>query len=184
MRLVLLVSLAALSAGALSGCKPTPPADTQAAAGPAVDAPRRKPGLWKQSMLIQEGDSIQNVPICLDAASDAKLSWWGRPGSDCSTSQVSRQPDGSWKFQSTCALPQGGQVVTEGRAVGDFTRSYQVVADSRVTGAPNDNLNGSHSVTIDAVWQGDCPKGMKPGDMDLPNGQRVNALGVLSAPQG
>jgi hypothetical protein len=37
-------------------------------------------------------------------------------------------------------------------------------------------MNGSHKMVLDAVWQGPCPAGFKPGDMELPGGMKINVL--------
>lgn len=154
-------------------------ASGQTVAAPVVEVPARKPGLWKQTLLVEGVDMIQTVQLCLDAASDAKLAWWGQSGfkQACSKNEIVKQPDGSWKFSSVC---EGGGVKTtnDGSAVGNFESKYQIRADSTTTGAPVPQMNGSRTITIDAEWVGECPAGMAPGDMELPNGQRMNMLEV------
>lgn len=142
-----------------------------------VEVPKRKPGLWKQTMLVEGIDVIQTVQLCIDAASDSKLAWWGQQGfkQACSKNEVVRQPDGSWKFSSVCS-GAGVKTTNDGSAVGDFSSKYQLRADSTTSGAPVPEMNGSRSITIDAVWAGECPAGMKPGDMETANGQRINML--------
>lgn len=145
----------------------------------AVEVPKRKPGLWKQTMLIEGLDAIQTTKLCLDAATDAKLAWWGQQGfkQSCSKSEVKREPDGSWRFSSVC---EGGGVKTtnDGTAVGDFNSRYQLKAESSTSGAPVPEMNGSRTVTIDAEWVGECPANMRAGDIELPNGQRVNIVEI------
>ena len=50
---------------ALAGCA-KPPLDT----GPA-----RRPGLWDQHVVL--AGRVQAGRLCLDAATDRQLSWWG-----------------------------------------------------------------------------------------------------------
>ena len=153
---------------------------TDAAGGPAgaaVEVPKRKPGLWKQTVLIEGIDALQTVQLCLDEASDPKLAWWGQQGfkQACSKNDINRQPDGSWKFSSICE-GAGVKTTNDGAAVGDFSSRYQLKAESTTTGAPVPQMNGSRTVTIDAEWLSECPAGMRPGDIDLPDGQRMNVL--------
>lgn len=177
---VVVVGLALLSAS----CGKPEAGDTDAdpaakTASAVVEVPTRKAGLWKQTMTLEGMDMIQSVQICIDAASDAKLAWWGQQGlrQACSKNEVSKAPDGSWKFSSIC---EGGGVktVSNGVAVGNFEERYQLKAESTTTGAPLAQMNGSRTVTIDAQWVGECPSGMKPGDMKLPDGRTVNMLNI------
>lgn len=158
--------------------------DGQKAAGGSnasavVEVPKRKPGLWKQTMLVEGIDVIQTVQLCLDPDSDSKLAWWGQQGfkQACSKNEIEKQPDGSWKFSSVCE-GAGVRTTNDGSAVGDFNSRYQLKAESSTSGAPIPEMNGTRTITIDAEWVGECPAGMKPGDMDLPNGQRMNMLEV------
>lgn len=174
----ILVGVAALG---LTACKrnDAEKTDKQIAAAPTVEVPKRKPGLWKQTLLVEGLDVLQTVQLCLDEASDSKLAWWGQQGfkQSCSKNEITRAPDGSWAFNSVC---EGGGVKTTntGSAVGDFNSRYQIKADTTTSGAPIAQMNGSRTITIDAEWVGECPAGMKPGDMELPNGQRMNMLEV------
>ncbi|MGE5567084.1 MAG: DUF3617 domain-containing protein [Parcubacteria group bacterium] len=150
-----------------------------------VETPKRKPGLWKQTMLIEGLDVVQSAKLCLDEATDSKVSWWAQQGvrSGCAKNDVQRQPDGSWKFSSVCQMEGGIRMVTEGSAVGDFDSKYEVKAETTTSGAPMAQMNGTRTVTIDAEWQGPCPADMKPGDMELPDGRRMNML-AMAAPAG
>jgi hypothetical protein len=157
----------------------TADAGDKAAAPAVVEVPARKPGLWRQTMLVEGIDMIQTVELCLDKASDGKLAWWGQQGfkQACSKNEIKHQADGSWTFSSVCE-GAGVKTTNDGSAVGDFSSKYQIKADSTTTGAPVPEMNGSRTITIDAEWLGECAAGMKPGDMDLPNGQRINMLEV------
>ena len=175
--LALSLAAAAVLVAGCNGQKTDGAADTGAPA--QVEVPKRTPGLWKQTMLVEGVDMLQTVKICLDEASDAKLAWWGQQGfkQSCSKNEIAKQADGSWKFSSVCE-GAGVKTTNDGSAVGDFSSKYQLKAESTTTGAPIPQMNGSRTITIDAEWVSECPTGMKPGDMDLPNGQRVNMLEV------
>jgi hypothetical protein len=187
--LVLTLALAA-------GCQKKPAGEKAAEAGKAgADAsatvpgpaaglatpPRRKPGLWKQSVTM--GQAAQITRLCLDAATEAKISMWGAQATKemCKTNQMSRQLDGSWKFVSECDMGGGGRITTTGVATGDFGSSYQMTADSVTTGASSPQMNGAHKMVIQATWEGPCPAGFKPGDMELPGGMKINMLDMAKA---
>lgn len=164
-----------------TACSPreSGPDAKKAAAAPVAETPKRKPGLWKQTMLVEGIDGIQSVQLCLDGPSDAKLSWWGQQGfkQTCSKNEISQETDGSWRFSSVCE-GAGVRTTNDGAAVGDFNTKYQLKAVSTTSGAPIPEMNGTRDVSIDAEWLGACPTGMRPGDMELPDGRRINMLKV------
>lgn len=175
--------MAAMMIGAvalpLAACDRQAADEEDGAAAPAVvETPKRKAGLWKQTMSIEGLNMVQTANLCLDADSDKKLAWWAQQGvrGGCDKNDVSRNPDGSWSFSSVCHLEGGMKTTTTGHAVGDFQRAYQVKAESTTEGAPIPAMNATRTVVIDSAWQGECPAGMQPGDMELPTGQRVNIL--------
>jgi hypothetical protein len=182
--------MAAMMIGAvalpLAACDRQAPEEEDAgpSAPAVVETPTRKAGLWKQTMSIEGLNMIQTVNLCLDAASEKKVSWWAQQGArgGCDKNDVQRNPDGSWSFSSVCHLEGGMKTTTTGQAVGDFQRAYQVKAESTTEGSPIPAMNRTNTVTIDATWLGECPAGMVAGDMDLPSGQRMNVLQMAAQP--
>lgn len=163
----------------VGGCDPEPA--EKGAVKPGVverPAPVRKPGLWKQTMLIEPGDLMQTATLCLDKTAEAQLSWWSNAGlrASCSENDVRRRADGSWAFQSVCGVAEGVKTTTVGSATGDFQSRYQTRSEVTTTNAPVAALSGTRTVVIDGEWLGPCPAGMNPGDLELPSGQRVNLL--------
>lgn len=174
----ILTALALLALAGVAACDGKSSSDKpQAKAAAPVETPRRKPGLWKQTVLIEDMNALQSVSLCLDAESDLALSWWSQQGfrQGCSRNEVKRQPDGSWRFSAFCEAG-GVQTTSQGSAVGDFSRKYQLKSEVTTVNSPVPQMNGTRQITIDAEWQGECPRGMNPGDLDLPDGQRVNLL--------
>ncbi|THD81288.1 MAG: hypothetical protein E7812_04620 [Phenylobacterium sp.] len=153
------------------------PATAAAPATPQMTPPARRPGLWEQR--VSNGDYVQVTRICLDAAVDAKLSWWGQQATQdiCQKNLFTHRPDGAWAVSSVCDMGTGGKVTTAGTATGDFASKYQLRAESSTVGAAAPQMNGVHRFVIDAAWMGACPAGMQPGDMTLPGGVRINLLG-------
>lgn len=183
MRILIAGILAGASMG-VAACDRQAPREEPAAEAPAaVEVPSRKPGLWRQTMMVDGVDVLQSVSLCLDAAADKQVAWWGQQGlrEGCEKNEVTRNPDGSWSFAAVCTMQGGVKTTNNGRAVGDFQSRYQVTAETTTTGSPMPALNGTRAITIDATWEGECPADMRPGDMELPSGQRMNVLQLSNA---
>jgi len=191
MRAAAVLLAASALALAATACKrreetaPQPPAAPDAATTPsAPQAPaappalKRKAGLWEMRLSMADNDFVQTMRLCVDEASEAKMSVWGGQTTKemCSRNNVTRRPDGTWAFSSVCDMGSGGTVTTAGTASGDFQKRYQVRAETSTVGAAVPQMNRASTLTIDASWQGPCEAGMKGGDMVLPGGVRVNAL--------
>ncbi|WP_091741121.1 DUF3617 domain-containing protein [Phenylobacterium immobile] len=146
-----------------------------AGAASAQSYPTRKPGLWKQSMNAG-GQTVQSS-LCLDAATDRRMSAFGQNAGTRSCTRMTVTPAaGGWSFDSVCPIAGGGQIVTKGTARGDFNSRYQVKATSVTTGAKVAMMNGTQQMDITSTWAGACPAGMVPGDMTMPGGIKVNIL--------
>jgi hypothetical protein len=141
--------------------------------------PPRKPGLWQQT--VSSDKTNQTTKICLDARVDQVMSWWGAQAgkSACSENTITPRAGGGWDFKAVCETGPGGRVVSTGQATGDFGSHYTVDMTSITTGAPVALANGTRKIKIDATWQGPCPADMKPGDMALPGGVKINLLEVM-----
>ncbi len=161
-----------------------PAAGTAPAPGPAA-TPKRKPGLWSQTVTM-EGFS-QTTRICLDEATEAKLSVVGGQMSQEACSQTAMTPrvGGGWSFSSTCDMGSGGKTATSGVITGDFASKYRMEADTTTEGAAAPQMNGARKMVMDAAWQGPCPADFKPGEMEMPNGMKINmlAMGAAAAPK-
>ncbi len=157
------------------------PAGDQAAA-PAP--PRRKPGLWEQRVSTE--GMVQVSRICIDEALEKRLGWWGQQATTegCEKNLVTRRTDGGWQFSSVCDMGTGGKTTTSGVATGDFDRRYVVQAQSSTVGAEAPQMNGTRDINIESAWQGACPEGFRPGDMELPGGIRLNLLDMAGAGAG
>jgi hypothetical protein len=153
-----------------------------------VAGPSRKAGLWEQS-LTRDGKPgrLGGLKVCLDAATDRKLSVFGRhfDQGDCRR-QVTRDATGVYRFNSTCNLEDGAVLKAMGAATGDFASSYTVHSEVNVSGSPIETMNGMHEIKISAHYKGPCPAGMRPGDVSLGSGMKANLdhlphiAGVLS----
>ncbi len=154
------------------------PAAASSASAPLA-APRRKAGLWKQT--VSSEGSTQTMTLCLDDATEAKMTVWGGQitRNACPKNDI-RPTAGGWSFESECDMGGGGKVATKGTATGDFASSYVVKATSVTTGSSIPSANGTADMEMTGTWAGACPAGMKPGDMTLPGGMKMN-LNTIAA---
>lgn len=148
------------------------PAAANAPAAP-IGPPKRKPGLWAQT--VSTAGMTQTSKLCLDEATEAKMSVWGQQmGQDMCARNVITPTAGGWSFDSECAMTGAGTIKTTGTATGDFNSKYVVKATSTTSGSSMAQANGTHEMEVTATYEGPCPAGMKPGDMTLPGGMTVN----------
>ena len=137
------------------------PAAPVAPAGP----PKRKPGLWAQT--VSTAGRTQTSKICLDEATDARMSAWGQAmGQDICSKNAVTPIAGGWKFDAECSMG-GGKTSTTGTATGDFNSKYVVKATTVTSGSSMPQADGTHDMELTATWEGPCPAGMKPGDMSM-----------------
>lgn len=179
MRKLVLISLAG-AAALLAACgKPAATTQATASASPLAvqDMPRRKAGLWRQTVALEGSDkAMPALEACSDAASEAKLNLLGQHRNKdlCQSQSFSRNSDGSIAFNVACDMGSRGKTVSTGVISGDFNSSYKIAMESKTTGAPVPQLNAERKMTITATWIGACPAGEKGGDMILANGSKIN----------
>lgn len=177
MRRVLILGVSLL---ALAACQKK--TDATAALGDAPKAavaaqmtspPKRKPGLWAQT--IATGGMTQTMKLCLDEATEAKLTVWGQQvGKDICAKNEITPTVGGWSFTSACDMGAAGKVSTTGKATGDFNSKYVIKATSVTTGSSMAQANGTHEMEMTGTWEGACPATMKPGDMTMAGGVTIN----------
>ncbi|MDP1616118.1 DUF3617 family protein [Phenylobacterium sp.] len=160
---------------------PAEPGSAASDQATAPAAPQRKPGLWEQRVSTE--GMVQVSRICIDEALEQRLGWWGQQATTegCEKNLVTRRADGGWQFSSVCDMGSGGKTTTSGVATGDFDTRYVVKAQSSTVGAEAPQMNGTREVNIESAWQGACPEGFRPGDMELPGGIRLNLLDMAGA---
>lgn len=173
---VAVLALAACGKGADKAAAPSAAASAPGPSGGAIqaaDLPHPTPGLWKISANIMGHDQV--MQMCMDEAYVAKTSAWGQGAnaSKCSKQDFQKGLDGSITFSSECETGNGGHTSTKGTVTGDLSSHYKVTMDVTATGAgPAD---GTHTLTTESERIGDCPAGMKGGDMVLPGGMKMSA---------
>jgi len=162
-------------------------ASLAAAATPALsagfDLPPRKPGQWEMSIQVDAGGMApQVIRMCIDAETGKLLNnkVGGMASQMCSRQEQKKDGD-AIVLESDCRV---GDMTTSSRTVvtGDFNSAYTMKSDVQMGGS-----NATRSVqaagpkgpmtqqtTIEAKHLGDCAEGMKPGDIDLGEGRKMN----------
>jgi hypothetical protein len=169
MRKVLLVGLAAVSLG---GCG-------QGLFG-GVQSPHRKPGLWEQTLVSDRLPAPLVTKWCFDAASDRQMPVLGRrqrngggAGGPAPTCKMSLTKNGdSYVSDSQCSRG-GATMVNHSVVSGDFEAQYTITSTLTIQGAPDPARNGQHGSKTTAVYKGECPPELQPGQVEMPNGEVV-----------
>ena len=137
-----------------------------------LDLPSRKAGLWEITMAIEKSKGLPAFTsrICLDPATDRVLMDHGlKLAAGRCRNLAPRRQGQSYVIDADCKV---GGTASKTRIVitGDFDSAYTLRMES--PGA--DKGAQGPLMTQTAAWKGaDCP-GMKPGDMTLPGGLKVN----------
>jgi hypothetical protein len=149
-----------------------------AAAAPALTQwPRRKPGLWTQTMTLKEQGFTRSFRFCVDETSDQKMGLDSQ-GDDgrCQRKSMTRGLDGGWTVVSSCDMGAAGKSDSTIRVSGDFNSRYVMDIASTTSGAAQPAMNGEHRMSMTAEWSGACPAGWSGGDVEMPGGRRMNLL--------
>jgi hypothetical protein len=167
----------AKAAGA-SGAPAATTGATPAAAAPALTQwPKRKPGLWTQTMTLQAQGFTRTFRFCVDETSDEKMGLDTQGDSTrCQRGSMTRGADGGWTVVSTCDMGPGGTSKSTIHVAGDFNTHYVMDVTSVTTGASTPQMNGEHKMNMTADWSGACPAGWAGGDVEMPGGRRMNML--------
>ncbi|MEJ2816315.1 MULTISPECIES: DUF3617 family protein [unclassified Caulobacter] len=160
-----------------------PAAPGAAAPAPAATAPaptqwpKRKPGLWTQTMTLKAQGFTRSFRFCVDETSDEKMGLDTQAEDKrCQRKSMTRGADGGWTVVSTCDMGPGGKTESTIHVVGDFNTRYVMDVTSVTSGASSPAMNGEHKMGMTAEWSGACPAGWTGGDVEMPGGRRINLL--------
>ena len=148
-----------------------------AAAGSALaaDLPKRKSGLWevKTSMPDMPAQAQQGpIQVCVDEKTDdmSQAVADAEAKKNCSKSEIKR--DGERYLIHSVCKEMGGTMTTDGVFSGKFDSAYR--AEMKATyDPPIMNMKESRMV-MEARWLGACKPGMRPGEVILPGGQKID----------
>lgn len=140
----------------------------------ADSLPTRKAGLWETTLSVNGGGAPQVSKQCVDASTEESLRGLvgqGGPKGLCAVNTVEKI-SGGYKLHTECSIA-GSSMVTDGSFMGDFEREYKGSLVSVMK--PAMVGTGRTETTIHAVYKGECPSDMKPGDISVNGGAVVNA---------
>ena len=144
------------------------------------DPPHLRPGLWeaRASSSSRPYGSPQVTRMCIGEQTQTRvLQQVGLAMLRICSRHESGMHAGRFVTNSYCTF--AGSTI-EGRTETTFYRdtAYHTEVVGRVM--PSGQTVPSQRTMIDARHVGGCPAGMKPGDIALPNGQRLNLLQLAS----
>jgi hypothetical protein len=137
------------------------------------DLPKRKPGLWE--VTVNTGDS-QRPPVtnrmCLDPATDAALIKFGMGSANqiCSKQDMSISGNVA-TIDAVCKIGTSQQI-THSTITYTGNTAYKTQVKARFD--PPFLGKTESSTSTEARWVGPCPADMKPGDMVVGNGVKIN----------
>jgi Protein of unknown function (DUF3617) len=148
-----------------------------AAGAQLQDLPPRRPGQWEMRMVTEKptgGPSITSQ-MCIDAATDREMMEFGLKMSKGNCPKFNMKRAGAnWVIDAECAF---GPVksVTKTTISGDFQSTMTVRTEGTAEGIPGAGGGPQPTlVTQTATWKGACAEGMKPGDISLGSGIKMN----------
>lgn len=149
-----------------------------ASAAGLSEAPKRKPGLWQQTLSTSGiGMPPQTMSMCTDEKTDSLLESQATSSARCTQQSIRRQGN-SVIVEAVCK--DGATTVrTHGVFTGDFMSRY--TGELRSTFDPP--MQGMKEMTqkIEARWVGPCKPGQKPGDVVLQGMGGMNLNEMMNA---
>jgi hypothetical protein len=151
----------------------------------ALDLPARKAGLWEITMAAEGPQPMgQTMQQCIDAATDKLLNdKFSGMQPDCSQRDMNRSGS-TITVDSTCKIADR-ETHTHMVIEGDFDSAYTMKIATSIDG---DQARGQQAIkrdmTLKAKWLGPCRPGQKPGDIEMPNGMKMNILDVPGSAPG
>jgi hypothetical protein len=140
----------------------------------ADDKFQRKSGLWEvnRTSTLAEG-KIRVSQLCIDQASDDALRQLpDGPGNRCKVDKTHRDGD-KLVVDAVCELSHTETTATTHAVVtGNPDSAYKI--ESKSTFDPPFRGKTEASTVLEAKWKGACKPDMRPGDVIMPNGTKMN----------
>lgn len=152
-----------------------------ASAGPTF--PARKPGLWEMSATEKEGGRPAiTVQQCVDAATDKALQEYGlnQPKMNRKACKEEMRNEAGKMLVHTEVCKRSDTTMTRRIVIsGDFNAAYRVESHTSYDPMPRTPPHDGDMVA-EMRWQGACTAGMKPGDMMMPGGMKMNIADMMA----
>jgi hypothetical protein len=148
-----------------------------AASAQTLDLPALKAGLWEITLSTEAAKGLPAITtkMCVDPATNSELMDHSLKliGSRCRGFSSRRQGQ-SFVIDADCKIA-GTATKTRTVVAGDFASAYSVRMEGTIEGGPGAEKRPPQTLMAQtATWKSaDCP-GMKPGDMTMPGGMKVN----------
>lgn len=131
----------------------------------------RKPGLWEVSVLNSGQPNELRLKQCSDSSTDAQMMQMSNAQmGDCRSLKMLKTTTG-YEFASECTF-RTSTIKTRGTLKGDFNSQY--TGDVLTSMEPPLFGQAQSSSKISARWAGPCPSGLNPGDIQMPDGSKVD----------
>jgi uncharacterized protein DUF3617 len=144
------------------------------------DLPKRKPGLWEMTMLSAEGKrGSMTGRVCIDAATDAALTSFGlgMASQMCSKRDI-RVSGNIATIDMVCKVGESQQT---SHSTITYTGNDSYRINMRAHFEPPFLGKSDSTMTQAARWTGACPADMKPGDLVMANGMKINLKDMAGA---
>ena len=156
-----------------------------AATAQTLDLPPRKAGLWEITTSIEKpkGMPALAAQMCLDAATDREMMDYALrlTGGSCKSLTAKRQGQ-TFVIDADCKF---GPTANKTRTVitGDFQSAYTVRTEGTMEGGPGAEKGPQPTLmTQTAKWKGADCTGMRPGDISMFGGIKLNVKQLKSLP--
>ena len=137
------------------------------------DLPKRKPGLWEMSVVSANGKQAPVTSrVCIDAATDAALTSFavGVTTQICSKRDIHV----SGSVATIDAVCKIGDSVQTSHSTITFSGTTAYRAEARVHSEPPFMGRSDSTAAQEGKWTGPCPPDMRPGDLVMGNGMKIN----------
>lgn len=154
-----------------------------AAAAGAEQLPIRKAGLWEIKM-VRTGSPVSEMTMqhCTDESTDRQMNGMAGPAAQqtCSKQDIRKTATG-FASDTVCTVA-GRSITSHSDVAGDFNSAYMVTTVSHSEGGPA----GARDTTskLEAKWIGACKPDMKPGDVVMPGGRKINVMDMQKLRSG
>ena len=145
----------------------------------AIDAaaetpPRRKSGLWEVKTTVSNSPRQFTGQLCVDQNSDDLWTEGGQQNDQMTCSKTNIYKEGSnWVAESVCQV-ESSTATTRAVFTGSFESSYRV--ESKSTYSPPLMGIKEGTTVMDAKWLGPCKPGQTPGDIVVPEIERMKKM--------
>lgn len=140
----------------------------------AETPPHRKSGLWEITTTVSNSSRQFTGQTCVDQNSDDLWTQEAEPGNQMTCSKNTIHKEGSnWVSESVCQV-ESSTATTRAVFTGSFDSSYRV--ESKSTYVPPLMGIKEGTTVMDAKWLGPCKLGQVPGDIIVPEIERMKKM--------